>query len=126
MITVTRVNKNHILLQTVPAPELICPLCQALGKVEMSFYQLQLEADWVRNTKKITASAYCNRCEQDIPSVRWDADLDHFYNTAKAQIKVTTSFKTGRVGKFFIWLFIIFFGAIFLFLAGLYIYHHTK
>ena len=126
MITVTQINKNHILLKTVPAPELICPLCQALGKVEMSFYQLQLEADWVRNTKKITATAYCDRCEQDIPTVRWNEELNAFYSREKQQISVKASFKTGKVGKFFIWLFIVFFGAMFLLLAGLYIYHRIK
>jgi hypothetical protein len=123
------VTKNHLLLKIVYAPELICPLCQNKGKVEMSFYQLQLESEWVRNTKKITATAYCDQCGQDIPTVRWNKDLDSFYNATKQQIEVVSSFKIRKIGiggKILIWLFIIFFGAMILFLAGLYIYHHTK
>jgi hypothetical protein len=94
--------------------------------MEMSFYQLQLEADWVRNTKKVTASVDCKNCHRDVPVVRWDQELDAFYKAEKQQIKVTTSFKVGRVGKFWIWLCILFFGAIVLLLAGLFIYHRIK
>lgn len=91
--------------------------------MEMTFYQLQLEAGWTRNTKKITASVGCESCQQDVPVVRWDKALDTFFNTEKRRIKVNTSFKTGKVGKFLIWLNILFFGAVFLFFIGMFIYH---
>lgn len=125
MIVVNRINKNHLFLQTVQTPDLVCPLCSNRGKMEMSFYQLQLEADWVRNTRQITASAYCHQCNQDVPSIRWDNALDSFYKTEKVKIKLDTSFKfkIGKKGKFLIWLNIIFFGAVILFLAGLFVYH---
>jgi hypothetical protein len=125
MIIVTRVNKIHLFLKTVPVPDAPCPLCKARGSMEMSFYQLQLEAGWVRNTKKITASVDCKNCDQDVPVVRWDKALENFFATAKKDIKVETSFKAGGVGKFLIWLAIIFFGAIFLLTAGLFIYHRV-
>jgi hypothetical protein len=123
MIVVNNINKNHLFLQTVQAPDLICPLCANRGKMEMSFYQVQLEADWVRNTRQITASAFCHQCNQDVPSIRWDGALDNFYKTEKAKIKVTTSFKTGKKGKFLIWLTIIFFSAVILLFIGLFIYN---
>ncbi|HVI47865.1 MAG TPA: hypothetical protein VM802_23555 [Chitinophaga sp.] len=123
MIVIVRVNKNHLFLKTIPAPDVQCPLCKAKGQMEMSFYQLQLEAGWVRDTKKITASVCCKNCHQDVPVVRWDKELTAFYNAEKKQITVKTSFKAGKIGKILIWLNIIFFGAIFLFLAGLFIYH---
>lgn len=127
MIVVNRINKNHLFLQTVQAPDLVCPLCANKGRMEMSFYQLQLEADWVRNTRQITASAYCHQCSQDVPNIRWDNALDSFYKTEKAKIKLTTSFKfkIGKKGKFLIWLNIIFFGAVILFLAGLFVYNRV-
>jgi hypothetical protein len=70
MIIVNRINKNHLFLQTVQVPDLVCPLCANKGRMEMSFYQLQLEAGWVRNTRQITASAYCHQCNQDVPNIR--------------------------------------------------------
>jgi hypothetical protein len=125
MITVNRVNKNHLFLQTVQAPDLVCPLCANKGKLEMSFYQIQLEAGWERNTRQISASVYCHQCNQDVPTVRWDSALDTFFKTEKEKIKVSTSFKIGTKGKVLIWINIIFFGAVILFLAGLFIYHRV-
>lgn len=93
--------------------------------MEMTFYQLQLEAGWVRNTKKITASVCCKNCNKDVPVVRWDAALNTFYKDQKKQIPVKTSFKAGKIGKLLIWLNILFFGAIFLLFIGLFIYHRT-
>ncbi|KIO75656.1 hypothetical protein TH53_19425 [Pedobacter lusitanus] len=94
--------------------------------MEMSFYQLQIETDNIHNTKKITASVSCKHCGQEIPVVRWDKELDAFYKTEKKQIKVITSFKIGTKGKILLWIAAVFFGAIFLLLAGLYIYGHLK
>ncbi len=91
--------------------------------MEMTFYQLQLEAGWVRGTKKITATVRCENCHRDVPCERWDKGLDTFFKAEKKKITVKTSFKTGKVGKFLIWLNILFFGAIFLLLAGIFIYH---
>ncbi|NOW99080.1 hypothetical protein [Mucilaginibacter sp. SG564] len=125
MIVVNRVNKNHLFLQTVQAPDLICPLCANKGKLEMSFYQIQLEAGWERNTRQISGSVYCHQCNQDVPIVRWDSALDTFFITEKETIMVSTSFKTGTKGKVLIWLNIVFFGAVILFLAGLFIYHRV-
>ncbi|NSL86912.1 hypothetical protein ECE50_008730 [Chitinophaga sp. Mgbs1] len=123
MITIVRINKNHLFLKTIPVPDIQCPLCKARGKMEMTFYQLQLEAGWVRDTKKISAAASCNGCQRDVPVVRWDKELDAFYKAEKKQITVKTSFKTGKFGKFLIWLNILFFGGVFLLFAGLFIYH---
>ena len=77
--------------------------------MEMSFYQLQLEAGWVRNTKKVTASVSCKNCNQEVPVVRWDKELDAFYKAEKTQLHIKSSFKTGTVGKFLIWLNVILF-----------------
>ncbi|MGO4293307.1 hypothetical protein [Chitinophaga sp. RAB17] len=123
MIVVTRINKNHLFLKTIPVPDAPCPLCKDRGKMKMTFYQLQLEAGWVRNTKKITAAVSCENCHRDVPVVRWDNELDAFYKAEKKQIQVKTSFNAGKVGRFLIWLTVLFFGAIFLLLAGLFIYH---
>ncbi|MCW3464014.1 hypothetical protein [Chitinophaga nivalis] len=123
MIVIVRVNKNHLFLKTIRVPDVRCPLCNTRGQMEMSFYQLQLEAGWVRNTKKISASVCCKNCHRDVPVVRWDKELDTCYKAEKKQITVKTSFKAGKIGKFLIWLNIVFFGAIFLLLAGIFIYH---
>jgi hypothetical protein len=121
-----RVNQNHLYLKTLPVPASSCPLCQTTGRLEMSFYQVQIESDNIHNTKKITASVKCNHCEQDVPSIRWNNGLDAFYKTEKKQIKVTTSFKIGTKGKILLWIAGIFFGAIFLLLIVLYVYGHIK
>lgn len=123
MIVITRINKNHLFLKTIPVANAGCPLCNARGKMEMTFYQLQLEAGWVRDTKKITASVCCKNCGRDVPVVRWDKELDTFFKAEKKQIKVNTSFKAGKIGKILIWLNILFFGAIFLLFTGMFIYH---
>ena len=91
------VQKNYIPLLTKNADNLLCPLCNIPGKLEITFYQLQAEADGnITNTKQITASAFCSSCRQDIPNVRWTHELHNFYKTEKKQIKVKFSFKTTR------------------------------
>ncbi|MGY0037767.1 hypothetical protein [Pedobacter sp. NJ-S-72] len=121
-----QINKNHLYLKTLHVPVLDCPLCLTANKMEMSFYQLQIETDNIHNTKKITASVSCSHCEQDVPLIRWNNELEDFHKTEKRDIKVITSFKIGTKGKILLWIAAIFFGAIFLLLAGLYIYGHLK
>ena len=121
-----RINKNHLYLKTLHVPVLDCPLCLTANQVEMSFYQLQIETDNIHNTKKITASVNCSHCEQEVPIIRWTKELDDFYKIQKKEIKVITSFKIGTKGRILLWIAAIFFGAIFLLLAGLYIYGHLK
>jgi hypothetical protein len=121
-----RINKNHLYLKTMHVPAIDCPLCHAGNGMEMSFYQLQIETDNIHNTKKVTASVNCSRCGQEVPAIRWNKELDDFYKTEKKHLKVTTSFKIGTKGKILMWIAAIFFGAIFLLLAGLYIYGHLK
>ncbi|SHF33433.1 hypothetical protein [Pedobacter caeni] len=121
-----RVNRNHLYLKTLPVSSILCPLCGASGKMEMAFYQVQIETDNIHNTRKITASVSCSNCNKDIPNIRWNNGLDEFYRTEKKQIKVITSFKIGTKGKVLLWIAGIFFGAIFILLAVLYIYGHMK
>jgi hypothetical protein len=124
MIILTSVQKNYLPLEEHQVKNEHCPLCKTIGGLHMQFYQLQLQADWVINSRQITATCFCATCKQDVPNIRWSKEMQAFYQLTKRNIKVKTSYKIGKKGKFLLGLFLFVFGGIFIFLAGIYIYYH--
>ncbi len=123
-------QKNYLPVKTVEANGLLCPCCNATGVIEFTFYQVQYESDGnINTTKKISVSAVCKSCTADIPNIHFTKEMDTFYKAEQKNIIVKSSFKAakmGKVGKVMLYSFFIFLASIFLLLAGLYIYGHTK
>lgn len=82
MLIASSYQKNYIPLYTKDVGPVQCPLCNTPGKLEITFYQLQVETSGGTNDiKQISTSVFCNSCQHDIPNVRWTNELHHFYET---------------------------------------------
>lgn len=123
-------QKNYLPVKTAEANGFLCPCCNKTGVIEFTFYQVQFESNGnVNTTKKISISALCKSCNTKIPNIHFTKEMDDFYKAAKKNIIVKRSYKAakmGKAGKVMLYLFFIFLASIFLLLAALYIYGHTK
>jgi hypothetical protein len=119
-------QKNYLPVKIVEANGFLCPCCDKTGIIVFTFYQVQFESEGnINTTKKISVSAVCKSCTADIPNIHFTKEMDAFYKAAQKNIIIKSSFKMAkmeRMGKMVLYFSIIFFGAIFLLLAWLYIY----
>lgn len=95
---------NYFLVKKIDQPAITCPSCDREGMLQILFFQVGQEGIFIRRLDKLIARTFCKGCKVTLPEKFWDASIRLAGQREKDKIKLITSIRISKRGKYFFWL----------------------